>query len=68
MKVLLNGRQEDVDGGTTVAALVERLGGATGGRGIAVAIDSEVVPHSAWDDTELSEGQRIEVLGAIQGG
>jgi sulfur carrier protein ThiS len=26
------------------------------------------VPHSQWDGVELSEGQQVEVLGAIQGG
>ena len=34
----------------------------------ATPVDAEVVPRSAWDTIELAEGQRIEVVGAIQGG
>jgi thiamine biosynthesis protein ThiS len=33
-----------------------------------VAVEAQVVPRSEWDGFELSEGQRVEVLGAIQGG
>jgi thiamine biosynthesis protein ThiS len=33
-----------------------------------VAVDAEVVPRSAWERTALSEGQRVEILAAIQGG
>jgi sulfur carrier protein len=68
VRVKLNGKQEELEPGTTIAALVERLAGGADGRGIAVAVDSEVVPRSAWSRTELSEGQQVEVLGAIQGG
>jgi sulfur carrier protein len=38
------------------------------GRGVAVAVDAEVVPRSAWDEVELVDGQRVEILAAIQGG
>jgi thiamine biosynthesis protein ThiS len=27
-----------------------------------------VVPRSAWSSTGLSDGQRIEIVGAVQGG
>ena len=53
----------------TVAELVRELGaGGADARGVAVAVEAQVVPHSRWDGVELSEGQRVEVLGAIQGG
>ena len=42
--------------------------GGGNGRGVAVAVEAEVVPRSEWDGVELAEGQRVEVLGAIQGG
>ena len=38
------------------------------GRGVAVAVDAEVVPRGQWDSTELHEGARVEILRAIQGG
>ena len=37
-------------------------------RGVAVAVDAEVVPRSAWDDTTIPDGARVEVLPAVQGG
>lgn len=38
------------------------------GRGVAIALDGEVVPQSEWKTTPLKEGQSLEVLAAIQGG
>ena len=37
-------------------------------RGIAAAVDGEVVPRGEWDLVELADGARVEVLTAIQGG
>jgi sulfur carrier protein len=69
MKIVLNGAPHQVDERTTVAALVQEVAGARpDGRGMAVAVDAEVVPRSVWGEVELTEGQRVEVVGAIQGG
>ncbi|MGB2710485.1 MAG: sulfur carrier protein ThiS, partial [Conexibacter sp.] len=37
-------------------------------RGVAVAVDREVVRRSAWETTELAPGAQVEVVTAIQGG
>jgi sulfur carrier protein len=68
VKVELNGNGLDVREGATVADLVEQAGAAAGARGVAVAVDGEVVPRSAWEETQLAAGQRVEVLEAMQGG
>ncbi len=68
MTIHLNGEPVELDQPATVAALVARAGADADRRGVAVAVDGEVVPRSAWDQTELSDGQRVEVVGAIQGG
>jgi sulfur carrier protein len=68
MKVLLNGSETDLDDGATVAAAVESLDLPAAGRGVAVAVDAEVVPRGQWAATELHDGARVEVLRAIQGG
>ena len=39
-----------------------------GTRGVAVAVDGEVVPRSLWQGLELEDGARVEVLTAMQGG
>jgi sulfur carrier protein len=65
--VRVNGAEREVERGTTVEALVRSLG-AEPARGIAVALDGEVVPRSAWRETAVAEGQELEVLRAVQGG
>jgi sulfur carrier protein len=67
MRIVLNGEPRQVSEGITVARLVHELDGREAG-GVAVAVDAEVVPRSEWERMELAEGQRVEVLGAIQGG
>jgi sulfur carrier protein len=66
--VIVNGQPAEVDQGQTVAGLLARLGHPPGGPGIAVALNGEVVPRSAWPTTGLDTGDRVEVLGASQGG
>ena len=69
MNILLNGAPREVDERITVAGLVRDIAGdRADGRGMAVAVDADVVPRSAWEEVELTEGQRVEVVGAIQGG
>ena len=66
MTAWVNGEPRDLPPGATVAELVTALGGPE--RGVAVAVGAEVVPRSAWTTTVLSEGARVEVLTAVQGG
>jgi sulfur carrier protein len=68
MRVVVNGVERELPDGLTIGSLVEREGGEPGARGVAVAVDAEVVPRSQWDRAELREGQRVEILAAIQGG
>jgi len=68
MRVVLNGSETELRDGATVAAAVETLDLPASGRGVAVAVDAEVVPRGQWGATELHEGARVEILRAIQGG
>ncbi|HEY3191189.1 MAG TPA: sulfur carrier protein ThiS [Solirubrobacterales bacterium] len=68
MRVELNGEIVDLPDGAGVAAAIEASGAAAEQRGVAVAVDGEVVPRSEWERTALREGQKVEVLAAIQGG
>ena len=65
MKVIVNGASRDVDV-VNVEALVEQL--TTARRGVAVAVNGEVVPRSSWPAARLRDGDRVEVLTAAQGG
>jgi sulfur carrier protein len=68
MRVLLNGNEAELAAGATVLTAVEWLDLPAAGRGVAVAVDAEVVPRTEWEKHELNEGARVEVLRAIQGG
>ena len=68
MMVSVNGERRELSAGTTVADLVSSLPGAPDGRGVAVAVDGEVVPRGAWVVAELREGASVEVVVAVQGG
>ena len=66
MIVTVNGERRELSAGATVASLVNEL--STPPRGVAVAIDGEVVPRSEWDTTSVADGARLEVVVAVQGG
>jgi sulfur carrier protein len=66
--ITLNGEGCDVHAGETVAAALARLELAPDARGVAVAVDGEVVPRAEWASFELPPEARVEVLTAMQGG
>jgi sulfur carrier protein len=37
-------------------------------RGVAVAVGDTVIPRSSWAQVRLNDGDRIEVVTAVQGG
>ncbi len=66
--VAINGSDHELAVGATVADAVLAAGAPDDGRGIAVALDGEVVPRARWDARELADGDHVEVLHAVQGG
>jgi sulfur carrier protein len=73
MKVIVNGERRELPADATVSSVLELLAQdgvprAAGSRGVAVALDNEVVPRGRWASTRLAEGAHVEVLAAIQGG
>jgi len=68
MKIELNGESRELPAGATLADAVRESGAEREGRGVAVALDGEVVPRAEWDSTLLVDGHSVEVLAAIQGG
>jgi sulfur carrier protein len=65
--ITVNGEQRD-PAATVAALLADTEGVPDDCRGVAVAIDGQVVPRSAWDDTAVPDGARVEILTAVQGG
>ncbi|MGD9618802.1 MAG: sulfur carrier protein ThiS [Mycolicibacterium sp.] len=65
MRVTVNDEAVEVQEQMTVADLLEKLGFQQ--KGIAVAVDWTVIPRSQWH-TALTEGAKVEVVAAVQGG
>ena len=68
MKLIVNGTPTEVPDSTTVARVVTDLTGTDHSRGVAVAVNDEVVARSAWSATVLTDGDSVEILTAVQGG
>ncbi|MEU4763591.1 sulfur carrier protein ThiS [Actinosynnema sp. NPDC023794] len=66
MKAKVNGLERELADGSTVATVLALLDAPP--RGVAVALDGEVVPRAAWGTTVLPDGAAVEVLTAVQGG
>lgn len=62
----VNGKPCDLASGTTVAMLVDQW--CPSPRGVAVAINGEVVPRSTWELAEVAPGDAIEIVSAAAGG
>lgn len=62
----VNGEPHSVPAGTTVEGVVSRF--TTTQTGFAVARNGEVVPRSAWPDTPIIPGDRVDVVTVAQGG
>jgi sulfur carrier protein len=68
MTVTLNGEACELPDGATVADAVKAAGAPEDGRGVAAAVEGEVVPRGRWTIRALRPDDRVEVLQAVQGG
>ncbi|MEH6493595.1 sulfur carrier protein ThiS [Halopseudomonas sp.] len=66
MQIQLNGEPYSLTQAITLAELVERLGLA--GKRLAIELNLEIVPRSQHAETQLSDGDRVEIVHAIGGG
>jgi thiazole synthase len=68
MRIELNGEPAELADTATLVEAALAAGAPESRRGVAIALDGEVVPRSKWGATPLREGAAVEVLAAIQGG
>ena len=66
VQVKLNGEPRELPDGATVAGAVAELTNLA--RGVAAAVNGDVVPRGSWASTVLRDGDQIEVVTAVQGG
>jgi sulfur carrier protein len=65
--IIINGEPSEIAPGATVDELLSQLD-IDGERGVAVAVDAEVIPRGEWASFAIADGARVEVLIAVQGG
>ena len=68
MRVSVNGEVRELPEGASVRDAALALGIEPARRGVAVAVEGAVVPRSEHESRRLAEGERVEVVNAIQGG
>jgi sulfur carrier protein len=66
LSLFVNGEQRSIPAPCTVARLLHAL--TLEARRVAVAVNRDVVPRSAFAGRELASGDRIEILEAVGGG
>ncbi|MEU8704445.1 sulfur carrier protein ThiS [Streptomyces sp. NPDC048565] len=66
VSVSVNGEHRTVPVGTALDTLIAAL--TTAPAGVAAAVNEAVVPRGQWSATTLADGDRVEVLTAVQGG
>jgi sulfur carrier protein len=66
VQITVNGQQQETADELKVDELVRQISDRS--TGIAVAVNSEVVPRGCWADTAVRPGDRVDVVTAVQGG
>jgi sulfur carrier protein len=66
-RLMVNGEERTVMA-QSIRELLSEIGLGLDPKGIAVAVDGQVVPRSQWDRVEPVGGAEIEIVGAVQGG
>ena len=66
MKIVLNGEEREVPEGLSVAALLMHLCIAAGR--IAIERNLEILPRDKWEATQVTPGDRFEIVHFVGGG
>jgi thiamine biosynthesis protein ThiS len=66
MQLFVNGDEKNYPNVTTLAQLIVELG--MKGDRVAVELNREIVPRAQWDETQLRDGDRLEIVHFVGGG
>lgn len=67
MQLTINGKSRSFDADDfNVAQLVQTL--ELTGKRLAIELNGEIVPRSQFENTQLAEGDKLEIVGAVGGG
>lgn len=68
MMVTVNGQPYDCSPGLTLSEILRQIDWPSDQAGVAIAHNGVVVARRAWPQVALDDGDRVEIVGAIQGG
>jgi sulfur carrier protein len=66
MTIVINGAERSFDAPLTLAQLIEQLG--MKGDRVAIERNREIVPRGQWEDTQLEQDDRLEIVHFVGGG
>lgn len=67
MQLTINGKSRNFEVASfNVANLVQNLD--LGGKRLAIELNGEIVPRSQFENTQLANGDQLEIVGAVGGG
>jgi sulfur carrier protein len=66
MKLIINGEEKSFDTALSLASLVAQMGMKPDR--VAAELNREIVPRSDWPHTQLSDGDRLEIIHFVGGG
>lgn len=68
MELVVNGEARTSKAATVHELLTEELEEGHTRRGIAVAINGQIVPRTEWESAAINKGDRVEIVRALPGG
>lgn len=66
MKIEINGESRSFEGSLSLGALIEKLGMKSDR--VAVELNRDIVPRDLWLQTQLADGDRLEIVHFVGGG
>jgi sulfur carrier protein len=66
MRLFINGNEKSFDDSLSLAQLIEQLG--MKGDRVAVELNREIVPRTQWAETNLADGDHLEIVHFVGGG
>jgi thiamine biosynthesis protein ThiS len=66
MKLQVNGEEKNFDAPLTLSALIASMGLKPDR--VAVELNRDIAPRDRWGDTQLKEGDRLEIVHFVGGG
>ena len=68
MNIKLNGEKKEINDSDKLNELIMVYLNGKEARGIAVALNSSIIPKQKWNDTVLNENDEVDIVHAVQGG